>query len=291
MATTSVTLQPRAATHGAPPGRLASRMLVYAAAVLVLLVTGLPYLFMFVTALKAPNEFIVNLWGLPRGLALSNFSDAIASGFGRYFVNSVLVSVVSVVLTILLASLASYPLARMRFRLGRPLFLLFLAGSMIPVHVTLIPIYVLSKGLGIYDSLWALLGPYIGFQLPISVFILTEFFRGIPREIEEAARIDGAGTLGIFGRIIMPLAAPAISTVAIYAFIFVWNEFIFALVLLSSPSNMTIPLGLMQFFGEYRVNVPGLMAVLTLASLPVIALYLFAQNRVVAGLTAGAVKG
>jgi raffinose/stachyose/melibiose transport system permease protein len=291
MATTSLTLRPRAAAGGAPAGRVLSRILVYAAAVLVLLVTGLPYLFMFVTALKAPNEFILNLWGLPRGVALGNFADAIASGFGRYFVNSVLVSVVSVVLTILLASLASYPLARMRFRLGRPLFLLFLAGSMIPVHVTLIPVYVLSKGLGIYDSLWALFGPYIGFQLPISVFILTEFFRGIPREIEEAARIDGAGTLGIFARIIMPLSAPAISTVAIYAFIFVWNEFIFALVLLSSPANMTIPLGLMQFFGEYRVNVPGLMAVLTLASLPVIVLYLVAQNRVVAGLTAGAVKG
>jgi raffinose/stachyose/melibiose transport system permease protein len=175
--------------------------------------------------------------------------------------------------------------------LNRPVFLLFLAGSMIPVHVTLIPLYVLSKGLGIYDTLWALLGPYIAFQLPISVFILTEFFRGVPREVEEAARIDGAGTFGIWWRIIMPLAAPAISTVAIYAFIFVWNEFIFALVLLSSPANMTIPLGLMQFFGEYRVNVPGLMAVLTLASLPVILLYLAAQNRVVAGLTAGAVKG
>ena len=291
MASTSLTLHRPAAARGTHPGRALTSALLYAAAVLVLLVTGLPYLFMFVTALKAPNEFIVNLWGLPRGIALTNFGDAIASGFGRYFVNSVLVSVVSVVLTILLASLASYPLARMRFRLGRPQFLLFLAGSMIPVHVTLIPVYVLSKGLGIYDTPWALLGPYIGFQLPISAFILTEFFRGIPREIEEAARIDGAGTLGIFGRIIMPLAAPAISTVAIYAFIFVWNEFIFALVLLSTPSNMTIPLGLMQFFGEYRVNVPGLMAVLTLASLPVIALYLVAQNRVVAGLTAGAVKG
>jgi raffinose/stachyose/melibiose transport system permease protein len=291
MATTNWSLAAQPAARRPTPGRVVSNTLRYAAAVLVLLITGLPYLFMFATALKEPTEFIANLWGPPRGIALSNFGEAIAGGFGRYFVNSLIVSVVSVVLTILLASLASYPLARMRFRLGRPLFLLFLAGSMIPVHVTLIPVYVLSKGLGVYDTLLALFGPYIGFQLPISVFILTEFFRGIPREIEEAARIDGAGTLGIFGRIIMPLSAPAISTVAIYAFIFVWNEFIFALVLLSSPANFTIPLGLMQFFGEYRVNVPGLMAVLTLASLPVIVLYLVAQNRVVAGLTAGAVKG
>lgn len=289
MATSSLTIQPR--RSGAPFQRRFASALLYAAAVLVVLVTGLPYLFMFGTAFKEPTEFITNLWGAPRSLALSNFVDAINAGFGRYFINSVIVSIVSVGLTILLASLASYPLARMKFRLSRPLFLLFLAGSMIPVHVTLIPVYVLSKELGIYDTLWALLGPYIAFQLPISVFILTEFFRGVPREVEEAARIDGAGTFGVWWRIIMPLAAPAISTVAIYAFIFVWNEFIFALVLLSSPANMTIPLGLMQFFGEYRVNVPGLMAVLTLASLPLILLYLVAQNRVVAGLTAGAVKG
>ena len=289
MATSSLTLKTR--PGGPPVERVLVRGLVYAAAILVLLVTGLPYLFMFGTAFKQPTEFITNLWGAPHAPGLSNFVDAIGAGFGRYFVNSVVVSVVSVSMTILLASLASYPLARMNFRLNRPVFLLFLAGSMIPVHVTLIPLYVLSKGLGIYDTLWALLGPYIAFQLPISVFILTEFFRGVPREVEEAARIDGAGTFGIWWRIIMPLAAPAISTVAIYAFIFVWNEFIFALVLLSSPANMTIPLGLMQFFGEYRVNVPGLMAVLTLASLPVILLYLAAQNRVVAGLTAGAVKG
>ena len=289
MATSSLTLKTR--PGGPSVERVLVRGLVYAAAILVLLVTGLPYLFMFGTAFKQPTEFITNLWGAPHAPGLSNFVDAIGAGFGRYFVNSVVVSVVSVSMTILLASLASYPLARMNFRLNRPVFLLFLAGSMIPVHVTLIPLYVLSKGLGIYDTLWALLGPYIAFQLPISVFILTEFFRGVPREVEEAARIDGAGTFGIWWRIIMPLAAPAISTVAIYAFIFVWNEFIFALVLLSSPANMTIPLGLMQFFGEYRVNVPGLMAVLTLASLPVILLYLAAQNRVVAGLTAGAVKG
>ena len=265
MATTSVTLQPRAATHGAPPGRLVSRMLVYAAAVLVLLVTGLPYLFMFVTALKAPSEFIANLWGLPRGLALSNFSDAIAGGFGRYFVNSVLVSVVSVVLTILLASLASYPLARMRFRLGRPLFLLFLAGSMIPVHVTLIPIYVLSKGLGIYDSLWALLGPYIGFQLPISVFILTEFFRGIPREIEEAARIDGAGNWGVFQHVTLPLMRGVIRTAAILSLIGSLKYFDLIWVMTGGVPNKATELMATymykQAFEQYRMGYASSVAV------------------------------
>lgn len=266
-------------------------LLLYVAAVAVLLVAFIPYVFMLATAFKPPTEFITNLWGLPHQWVLSNFVDTLNGGFVRYFVNSLIVSLIAVSLTVVLAALASYPLARMRFRLARPLLLLFLAGSMIPVHVTLIPLYMLSKSLGIYDTLGALLGPYIGFNLPISIFILTEFFRGIPPEVEEAARIDGASTRDVFWRIIMPLSAPALSTVAIYAFIFVWNEFIFALVLLSSPANMTIPLGLMQFFGEFRVNVPGIMSALALASLPMVLLYLVAQGKVVSGLTAGAVKG
>ena len=280
-------------SHSRQPsaGRTLADLATYFGAIVFLLVAAVPYLFMFATAFKPPTEFITNLWGLPERWVLSNFTDTLTGGFARYFFNSVLVSVTSVGLTIILAALASYPLARMRFRLARPLLLLFLAGSMIPVHVTLIPLYMLSKTLGTYDSLVALIGPYVGFNLPISVFILSEFFRGIPPELEEAARLDGASTLDIFRRIIMPLSAPAISTIAIYSFIFVWNEFIFALVLLSSPNNMTIPLGLMQFFGEYRVNVPGIMSALTLASLPMILLYLVAQRKVVAGLTAGAVKG
>lgn len=266
-------------------------LLLYAGALVMLVLAGTPFVFMVLTAFKRQDEYLTNLWGLPKSLLFSNFTGVVTNGIGRYFLNSLIVSVVAVLLTVLLAALASYPLARMRFRLGKPLFLLFLAGSMIPVHVTLIPIYMLSRELHIYDTLIALLGPYVGFNLPLAVFILTEFFRQIPGEIEDAARIDGAGTLEIFWRIIMPLSVPALSTVAIYAFIFMWNEFIFALVLLSSQQHMTIPLGLMQFYGQYQINVPGIMAALTLASVPVVLVYLVAQERVIAGLVAGAVKG
>ncbi|HEV2127323.1 MAG TPA: carbohydrate ABC transporter permease [Thermomicrobiales bacterium] len=137
----------------------------------------------------------------------------------------------------------------------------------------------------------ALLGPYVAFHLPLAILILTEFMRQLPKELEEAARIDGASHIEIFMRIIMPLTTPALSTVAIYTFIYVWNEFVFALVLLSSRSNLTLPLGLMQFSGEYSVNVPGLMSAVTLASLPVILFYLVMQERVVSGMVAGAIKG
>ncbi len=276
-------------TRGA--ARLARATLLYLAALVMLVFAGTPFVFMLLTAFKQPDEFLSNLWGLPARFDFGNFADVISGGFGRYVLNTVIVSVVSVALTLIAASLASYPLARTRFRLGRPLFLLFLAGAMIPVHVTLIPIYVLSKHLGLYDTLFALLGPYVGFNLPLAIFILTEFFRHIPAELEDAARVDGASPREVFWRIMLPLSVPALSTVAIYSFIFVWNEFIFALVLISSQHSMTMPLGLMQFYGQYSINVPGIMAALTLASLPVIVVYLFAQERVVAGLVAGAVKG
>lgn len=265
--------------------------LLYLAALAWLLISGLPFIFVIITSFKTTKEYIANLWSWPSALQFANFTDAVEGGIGRFFLNSLLISVLSVILTLVLASLASFPLAKMRFRLNRPLFLLFIAGSMIPVHVTLIPIYTLTNRIGIYDTFLALLGPYVAFHLPLAVLIITEFMSQLPHELEEAARIDGASPFEIFRRIILPLSTPALSTVAIYTFIFVWNEFVFALVLLSSRSNMTLPLGLMQFSGEYSINVPGIMAAVTLASIPIIIFYLVMQERVVAGMVAGAIKG
>jgi raffinose/stachyose/melibiose transport system permease protein len=264
---------------------------LYGPALLWLLAAGLPFAFVVLSSFKSVKEYIADLWAMPASLQLSNYLEAVEGGIGRFFINSLIVTVSSVVLTLVLASLASFPLAKMKFRLNRPLFLLFIAGAMIPVHVTLIPIYTLTNRLGIYDTLLALIGPYIAFHLPLAVLIITEFMSHLPAELEEAARIDGAGPFEVFRRIILPLSTPALSTVAIYTFIYAWNEFVFALVLLSSRSNMTLPLGLMQFSGEYSVNVPGIMAAVTLASLPIILFYLVMQERVVAGMVAGAIKG
>jgi raffinose/stachyose/melibiose transport system permease protein len=264
---------------------------VYFPALLWLVIAGLPFLFVVLTSFKTVQGFMSDVWALPESLDFGNYIESFEGGIGRFFINSMIVSVASVFLTVILASLASFPLAKMRFRLNRPLFLLFIAGSMIPVHVTLIPIYTLTNDLGLYDTFFALLGPYVGFHLPLAVLIITEFMSQLPAELEEAARVDGAGPLEIFRRIMLPLSIPALSTVAIYTFIFVWNEFVFALVLLSSRNNMTLPLGLMQFSGEYSINVPGIMSAVTLASLPIILFYLVMQERVVSGMVAGAIKG
>lgn len=263
----------------------------YLLAILALVVAAYPYVFMVLTALKPQSEFLRNPIGLPRATTLANLKFVLTPQFGRYFANSAAVSVLAVSATVLLASMASYPLARMRFRLNRTLFLLFTAGMMIPVHTTLIPLYVMTQKLGYIDTLYALLGPYVAFSLPISIFILTEFFREVPEEILEAARIDGCGSYRTFFAILLPLSTPALATVAIYNFIYVWNEFIFALVLTSSPRSQTLPLGLRAFYGEFMVNVPGMMAALTLTSLPVLIFYFLAQEKVIKGLTAGAVKG
>lgn len=263
---------------------------LYIIAVLLLVFTGFPFLYMFSTALKTQSHFFEKPFSLFSSFNLENFQTVFEMGLSRYFFNSILVSTIAVFAVMMIASLASYPLSRMKFKINKLLFLLFISGMMLPIHATLIPIFKLSQSMGVLDTIWALLGPYIAFSLPISIFILTQFMQEIPKTLEEAAKIDGCNHFQIFWRIILPMLTPALMTVLIYNFIHLWNEFIFALVLISSPENMTLPLGLQDFKGEFSVNIPGLMAALTLASLPILVVYLFSQEKVVKGLAGGAVK-
>ncbi|BAS27962.1 ABC transporter permease [Limnochorda pilosa] len=262
----------------------------YLLALVWLAVAAFPIFFMGLTAFKTMREFLVSPWELPSRLNLSNFGSVWASDFPRYLTNSVFVSVVSVLLIVALSSLAAYAFARMTFPGRRPLFLWILAGMMIPIHITLIPIYIMTQRMGTYDTLVALIGPYVGFGLPISVFILTEFFSQIPKELEDASRIDGCTYFQTFYRITLPLAGPALATVAIYNLIGAWNEFIFASVLLQSPEAFTLPLGLRQLFGQFGIDTPAVMATVLLGSLPTILFFVVFQERVVSGLTAGALR-
>ncbi|HSK98377.1 MAG TPA: carbohydrate ABC transporter permease [Euzebyales bacterium] len=268
----------------------ASRALLYVSAVCAAIAAAYPFVFMIQTAFKRTGEFLASPLALPLPPTLDSLVTVFGADFITFFLNSVVVSTVSVGAATVLGAMAAYPLAMMRFRLNRPLYLLFIAGLMIPVHAVIIPVFVVTQQLNLYDSLFALIGPYIGFSLPITVLIVTQFFSEIPKEIIEAASIDGAGHVRRFRTIMLPLSMPALSTVAIYNLIFIWNEFIFALTLTSSTSNATLPVGLRQLFGQYTVNVPAVMMALTLASLPVLLFFLFAQERVIQGLTAGAGK-
>jgi raffinose/stachyose/melibiose transport system permease protein len=257
-----------------------------------LVVTTLPFIFVVMTSLKSQQEtFSGSVWSLPEKLNFENYLAVLNGGFWTYLRNSVFVLVTSIILILVISSMAAYAFARLRFRLNKPLFGLIVAGMIVPIHITLIPIYLLIRNVGLYDTPFALIGPYVATALPVSIFILTEFMRQIPKELEEAAKLDGCGAFGIFWKVFLPLSGPGLSTVAIYNSIGLWNEFIFAYVLTSNPANRTLPLAIWDFQGQYASNIPAILSVVTLTSLPLIVAYAFGQERIVKGMMAGALKG
>lgn len=267
------------------------KIALYLLAISFLVYLGYPILYLISTSLKTQPEFFQSPFGLFTHFTLANYVAVVEEGMVTYFLNSIIVSAVSVFIVMFISALASFPLARMKFKLNRALFLLFIVGMMLPVHATLIPIFRFSNTIGVYDTIFAIIGPYIAFALPVSIFILVQFMEEIPKSLEESAMMDGANRFSIFLHIMLPMLKPALMTVFIYNFISIWNEFIFALVLLSSNDKMTLPLGLRNFFGEYSTNVPAVMAAITLASMPLLLAYIFTQEKVTQGLSDGAVKG
>jgi raffinose/stachyose/melibiose transport system permease protein len=227
----------------------------------------------------------------PRELVLTNFARAWDIGnFSIYFRNSLILVILKVPLGILIASLAAYPLAKMRFRFNNFIFIFFLLGLAIPVHVTLTPLLVMMKQLGIQGTLLALIPPYVVFGLPFQIFVMRGFFRTVPSELLEAARLDGSSELGIFWRILMPLSTPALATLCIIDALATWNELLIGLVLISATESRTVPAGLLQFQGQFSSQYTQLMAGVLISITPIVLLYVFLQRYMVAGLTAGALK-
>jgi raffinose/stachyose/melibiose transport system permease protein len=261
-------------------------------ALIWLFIAGGPFYYLFLTSIKTQGEFLSgSLFKLPGVFSLRNYVRVLDGGFYKYFFNSILVLLISLTLLLFISAFAAYPLARMSFRLNRPIYMLIVAAMSIPIHITLIPVFNMSIKLNIYDRIAALIGPNVAFNLPVSVFILTAFMMGISREIEEAAEIDGCGKFRTFFSMILPLAKSGLATLAIYNGVIIWNEFSFAMVLTQSPERRTLPLAVWEYQGQYTINIPLIMALLLLSSLPVILLYIFGQDKLVKGMMAGAVKG
>lgn len=270
----------------------AKTIIVVLLAVFWLLVAFVPFWFMVLTGFKHSMELMTRpVWAFPDSPTVANFVNVLNNRFFRFLTNSSIVVSVSILLVVLISSMAAYVFARIRFRLNQPLFALIIAGLIVPIHVTLIPIYLLTTRIGIYDTLYALIGPYVAFSLPVSIFILTQFMRQIPYELEDAARIDGCGPMGSFFRIILPLSRSGLVTIAIFNAVSLWNEFVFAFVLTSSPSTRTLPLAIWDFQGQYASDIPQIMAVLLLSALPLIIAYIIFQEQLVKGIMAGAIKG
>lgn len=261
-------------------------------AVFYLVISVLPFIFMVLNSFKDKFEMLVKgIFVMPDSFNLFNYKEVLTRGFSNYFFNSVIILAVALSLLLFICACASYPLSRFKFFGRNYVYSIIIACMSIPVHITLIPLFKMANKTKLYDTIWAMVGPYVAFGVPISVFILTSFMMTIPKEIEESAQIDGCNKYGIFFRIILPLSKAGISTLAIYNGVNMWNEFIFAYTLTKSAKSRTLPLAVWEFQGQYSMNIPMIMAVLTLSLLPMIILFIVFQDKLVKGMTAGAVKG
>nr|WP_308627856.1 carbohydrate ABC transporter permease [uncultured Eisenbergiella sp.] len=257
-----------------------------------LVVTLVPFVFMVMNSFRKQFDMLAQgVFHLPDPWYFQNYVEVMTHGFFGYFFRSVFVVAVSLVLMLMISAFAAYPLSRMKFRLRGITYAGIVAMMSVPMHVTLIPIFKMTTNMGLYDSLQALIGPYVTFALPMSVFILTAFMTTIPKEIEESAEIDGCNKFRNFFSIILPLSKSGLSTLAIYNGVSMWNEFAFANTLLQTASNKTLPLALGQFKGEHSLDIPIILSVLVLSVLPMIVLFIIFQDKLVKGMMAGAVKG
>ncbi|WP_370457928.1 carbohydrate ABC transporter permease [Thalassobacillus sp. CUG 92003] len=250
-----------------------------------------PILLMILSSFKTSTEIFTSPLAFPKSFTLETYRNLLEQiPFMTFFMNSVIVSGVSVALILVTSSLAAFYIARFTFQWNNMLFFFFLMGMMLPIKLGIVPLFILMKDLELLNTLWSLIFMYTATGIPLSILILTGFFRTMPRELEEAARIDGAGNLRILWNVVLPLMRPALGTVMIIQFIQSWNDFFFPLIFITDDMKKTIPVGMLSLFGEYSADWGALFAGLTLASLPMIILFFIASKQFMEGLTQGAIK-
>ena len=254
----------------------------------------LPLVWTVCTAFKTDEAFTAGIWSLPLQPTLANFAEVAKSNFSTSLLVSLAVTAGAVLVLLALAALAGYAFAHFNFIGKKCLWITLMAGLFLPVHATLIPLYRIQADLAIsrsWLSLVFLAAVYVAFNLSFSVFYLRGFFAQVPSELLESAAIDGCGSLRVFTRIMLPLSVPALVVVALVDIVMIWNEFVFALVLIRSTKLATLPLAVRNFADDTGLAIPQTCAALTLASLPVIIVFLIAQRKIISGLTEGAVRG
>jgi len=269
------------------------RVLIYCGLLAAVIAVLFPVFWILVTSFKTEQEAL--RWPptlLPAAPTAAAYERIWAlENFARYFWNSAVVSVLSTALCIVLAVLAAYGFSRFRFRGNRPLMFLFLVTQMVPAILLLLPYFVTMRALGLLDSYLGLVLAYSSFALPFCTWMLKGFFDSIPREIDEAAMIDGCSRLQALLRVVVPLARPGMAATGLFAFLVAWNHYLFALGLATTPQMYTLPVGIASSIGEFRIAWSDLMAGAAIASVPTILVYSFLERYFVQGLTAGAVKG
>jgi raffinose/stachyose/melibiose transport system permease protein len=252
---------------------------------------ALPLLFMAATAFRSEADWANRKIGLPTTASLGAFERAwTGAQIGTYFRNSAIVTFSTVVLSVLCATLAGYAFSKLQWRLRGGVYLFVLAWIAIPPLLLMVPIYVEMVQLGLLNTYFSVILLYTALNLPFNVYLMTAFFRSLPDELIEAARMDGAGIHRTFQTVLLPLARPAIATLVIFNVLWAWNEFLFALLLLQTDNVKTLTVGVLQLQSRFVSDYPALMAGLLITSLPVISAYLVFQRHLVRGIVAGAAK-
>lgn len=260
--------------------------------VIVALINIYPLVFSIFCSFKGNLEIFSSFTSLPKRLRFENYITAWKVGnIGRYFLNTIILSVGTLVIAGLFGAMASYVLAKFRFRGKSKIYLLFISGMMIPIQAVLIPLSYIFGKLGVMNNYPVLILLYSAFCFPMTVLVLTGFMNGIPTELEEAMAIDGASIFQVFFKMILPLSVPGIVSVSIFNFIQVWNNLLFPLIFISDKNKGTISMGLLAFFGEYSTDYSSSMAGICLTTIPVIIAYVFFQEKIENGLMSGAIKG
>jgi len=255
-----------------------------------LVIVMLPIYWIVITSFKEQSSYFAsNPLKPPTAPTLENYRLVIESDFARYFLNSVIVTLGAVIPAVLISFTASYAIIRAahRSRFLRSINALFLMGLAIPLQATIIPVYLIIIRLHLYDTLLAIILPSIAFAIPLSVLVLSNFIRDVPKELFESMRMDGATEWGTLWRLVFPLTRPALVTVTIYNGLGIWNGFLLPLILTQSPDQRTLPLALWSFQGQYSVNVPAVLASVVLTTLPILILYAIGRRQLLSGLTAG----
>lgn len=252
-----------------------------------------PLIWLAFFSLKSNKEiFSGDVAGLPKAWLWSNYSTALNAGHVlTFFINSVIVTGATILLTLILSAMAAYAITRMRWKLSGPTMTLILLGMMVPIHAALLPLFIQLSRLHLRDSYWALIIPYVAFAIPMAVFILSSFLKGIPYEMEEAAVIDGCGIYRTFFIIILPLIKSALATVAIFTYLSSWNELMFAVTFIDSQKFQTLTVGVMSMVGTYITQWGVVGAGLMVTTIPTVILYLSLSKQVQESIVAGAVKG
>ncbi|WP_020524927.1 carbohydrate ABC transporter permease [Catelliglobosispora koreensis] len=273
-------------------GNRIGRWIIAVPMAVLAIATVYPLLFTANAAMKTRRDYILDRLSLTDALRWDNITNAWTSaGMGRYFVNSLVVVTGAVALLLLFGSMAGFALSHLRFRGSRAVFLACLAALFVPFQVIMVPLVRTMADAGLVDTYPGLVLAYVAQFLPFTIYLMASYYSGIPRDIVDAARIDGNSTYGVYGRIMLPIGRPALISVGVLDALFCWNDVLIALLLMPSAEHRTLMVGVTSLRGQYSADIPTFASGVLIAAVPVLAVYLFFQRRIADAITAGSTKG